>query len=1340
MRKGRSVKPTSSCDADDTVLDAVMRGSVDTVSRLLEHGHDPDLSPPGVSPPIYRAIRFSQPDIALALVKAGCRISWPQRRKGRAVGGNQAHTCTPLLCLAADLNMSDVVLEMCKRQDCDIFARYSDNSSVMHIAVKRNNGRLVRELLHRHQPLKSRFLGLRDDKGLTPIHIAAASGNVKILSLLLGCEEESLSDTATDTSTLTGTADIAVENEVNKADKEDRTFLMKKLVNIPSLGTKYTPLHFASKGHHVCVMKFLIAHGADIDARNIDNNTALHCLCMEGNANHRAVEAVKVLLEAGADCNIAGSMKSRCSSYPRKVKQMTVPMIAACRNRVRFLQLFSDHGADFSAKNSKRMTCLMLALVSGSAEAAMYLLRHHQENAVYHTWADVKGRTYMHYVSHCGSKAGRLAELLLNQGYTYKQAAVNETDDAHCSHEYGCTQTISSQSAICWAVCHNNLNVLSAICKHDPALLLEPGCCSAPIESPLHMAIVLLHGSDFASFCRFLLKHGADPDLKLKGTTVLDFARKWRNMYAYRFLLMAKCGGRMADPSEVVGGCVPFSLQQLTMDVVRQSVRRRKHDFANDIKSLPVPRSVMAVSDSENDLLMAIKCGDADLVRDLLARGSNPNITDDLYDDQPAIVDALEQRRTEIVLSLIDAGCDVNAGKRVFSRRVRGKQCQPLLCVAVERGLELVVCRLLEHPDCDIHQSDHENNTPLHLAVSYRLDSIVRALVPHGFLNRPNLIGHTPFHSVAYIGHLEWLHLFIQQWMQENRDMVADDDLSPVNFVQFYRHFDEAEDTRENSSYVCSENQTEENSDLVVVCNGCVERRENASKSIDEGQSVEYHEKELDGSHGSRNYGEKILGFYHRVPVEGICRDWRMVRNLHLCHLPALVNARANHSGDTMLHLASVGGHVGVVEYLLAHGADANISNTYGRNPLLHMCIIGGLTWRTVAVARALMEAGCDINQKCRSRVTSFLHLTPAMVAAKRNNVQMLTALVDGGADLTALTAEDGIDCFMIALKYGACEAAWLLASTYPEAALHDIVTGKGESPLHFVSNCQRKAGEIATILLKRCFQPHIVNTSNKTPLTLAIWKGNVDVAEAILKHDNGCMLRPPYTWLPTRQYRERFAALCKRSGIGMPLCNGLTQPLTSPPLHEAVTGKLHNESKMMALCHMLLKHGADINEHHEGMTPFERALVTYRYQLALFFASLGCKIKSSRIVDSFLTSAHVGRSSTDFTSSSQEFQPGLQIFNPLSTYLSVQRLTQMETPQGRANKDIILKNAVLAVLGVVIRERLGTPHSLLALCVEKVRSCVRKHGHSFQDATSLPLPRSLIDVILYNFHLNFSK
>ncbi len=119
-----------------------------------------------------------------------------------------------------------------------------------------------------------------------------------------------------------------------------------------------TPLHWACRGIHLEVMKFLVENGADVDAKDYGGNTALHYAAMSD-----AADAVLILTKAGAD------IENR-ENYSR------TPLILCARERggPRTIKILLDAGADVNARDKFQDTALNLASWRGKKEVVDILL------------------------------------------------------------------------------------------------------------------------------------------------------------------------------------------------------------------------------------------------------------------------------------------------------------------------------------------------------------------------------------------------------------------------------------------------------------------------------------------------------------------------------------------------------------------------------------------------------------------------------------------------------------------------------------------------------------------------------------------------------------------------------------------------------------------------------------------------------------------------------------------------------------------------------------------------------------------------------------------------------
>ena len=372
----------------------------------------------------------------------------------------------------------------------------------------------------------------------------------------------------------------------------------------------------------------------------------------------------------------------------------------------------------------------------------------------------------------------------------------------------------------------------------------------------------------------------------------------------------------------------------------------------------------------------------------------------------------------------------------------------------------------------------------------------------------------------------------------------------------------------------------------------------------------------------------------------------------------------------------------------------------------------------------------------------------------------MVDLLLAAGAG--ASTRADGEDtALMAALRYRACEAAWHMLSRGPRDGLAvNHQDRSGDSALHLAASCQRKRPEIAELLLRRGADAKLVNSRQHTPLTLAISLGALDVVETILRHRPGLL--------------SRGSGSGSGSGPPSPCC---WQSALHLCLHPAAGNSL-------PMVHLLLRHGADINAVQAAMTPLERSLAVQEVHLTHLLVSLGCRVRDTALVRSFLSchrsgalpplgkdsrgkvpvsqpqawpasstppSASPASSAAPATSSaSPSSSPAPASSSPASSAATAPAQPpqqMMRTPglhrggrgRGAAGErtgkdDVERETRRLKIVEIVayLTRYLNEPPSLLSLCADAVRSRVRCVGRSFADAAQLPLPESLICTILY--------
>lgn len=143
-------------------------------------------------------------------------------------------------------------------------------------------------------------------------------------------------------------------------------------VNAHESRDRNTPLHTAAMAGNVDAVRFIIAHGAAIDAVDEDGRTAL-MMCLHNSRDAAAV----VLVEAGANLEVADRTRN------------TALMFAARRGQVGAIKAMVARKVVLDAQNSNGKSALHFAAEHGQIDAARELVSAGASAKV----RDTRGRT-----------------------------------------------------------------------------------------------------------------------------------------------------------------------------------------------------------------------------------------------------------------------------------------------------------------------------------------------------------------------------------------------------------------------------------------------------------------------------------------------------------------------------------------------------------------------------------------------------------------------------------------------------------------------------------------------------------------------------------------------------------------------------------------------------------------------------------------------------------------------------------------------------------------------------------------------------------------------------------
>ncbi|MBZ3885271.1 Kinase D-interacting substrate of 220 kDa [Sciurus carolinensis] len=190
-----------------------------------------------------------------------------------------------------------------------------------------------------------------------------------------------------------------------------------------------------------------------------------------------------------------------------------------------------------------------------------------------------------------------------------------------------------------------------------------------------------------------------------------------------------------------------------------------------------------------------------------------------------------------------------------------------------------------------------------------------------------------------------------------------------------------------------------------------------------------------------------------------------------------------NEGGWTALMWACYKGRTEVVELLLSHGANPNVTGLYGTTPLVWAARKGHLE-----CVKHLLAMGADVDQEGANSMTALI------VAVKGGYTQSVKEILKRNPNVN-LTDKDGNTALMIASKEGHTEIVQDLldAGTYV-----NIPDRSGDTVL--IGAVRGGHVEIVRALLQKYADIDIRGQDNKTALYWAVEKGNATMVRDILQ------------------------------------------------------------------------------------------------------------------------------------------------------------------------------------------------------------------------------------------------
>jgi ankyrin repeat protein len=419
-------------------------------------------------------------------------------------------------------------------------------------------------------------------------------------------------------------------------------------------------------------VRALATRHADLNAAQTDGTTALQWA-----AHWNDLDEVKLLLKSGANPKLA----NRYGVSPLSE--------AAAAGNAAMIGLLLQAGADAKTLTTPDgETVLMTAARSGSLEAVRVLLA---AGADVNAKESYRGQTALMWAA--AEHHADIVKLLLQHGADWKmQSAARETSLPKLSAASSVTPLArGGLTAFHFAAREGDIET--------GRVMLDAGVAINEVDADGTSGLVVAILNKRYSYAKFLLDRGADPNLAdARGRAALYAAIDMRNQ------------DYSALPAHKEDDPLP------SLDLIQALLVRGANPNAQLTKALP-GRSGMDAGDTTlgagaTPLMRAARAGDAAVMRALLAKGADPNLT--TKDGNNALQFA--------------------AGVGYRDKNTKGTEREALEALKLAVGLGM-----------DINRVNNRGETALHGAASRGADMLVQYLVEQGAqLNAKTKQGFTP--------------------------------------------------------------------------------------------------------------------------------------------------------------------------------------------------------------------------------------------------------------------------------------------------------------------------------------------------------------------------------------------------------------------------------------------------------------------------------------------------------------------------------------------------------------------------------------------------------------------
>ena len=813
------------------------------------------------------------------------------------------------------------------------------------------------------------------------------------------------------------------------------------------------------------VLQEMIDHGADVNATNKENLSALMLAC-----GQRHIDAIHVLLKAESDTNIADKDGFTCLMHA---------VAGDCSKEV--LQAIIDHGTDVNATNEDNRPALMLACFKRHVDAIHVLLKEGSDTNIVNKTGDT---CLMYAVDRDCSK-----EVL--------QAIIDHDADINATNK----ETRNALMMACGMKRVDAIHVLlkaesdtNAVDKYGNTWLMHAvyGDCSKEA-----LQAIIDHGADVNTINKF-------------NRTALMTAYMMRHVDSIHVLLKAGADTNSVDKNgntclmhAVRGDCTKQLLQEIIdlgadVNATNKNSRtalmtacERRHVDA--IYALLKTGSDTNIVDEDGvTCLMYAVYGDCskEVLQALIDHGSDVNATN--KDNSNALMVANVKKHVDAIYVLLKAKSDTNAvdknGDTCLMHAVCGDCSKEVLQAIIDNGADvnatnkynriaLMMACGMRHVDAihvllkaesDTNIADENGVTSLmHAIAKYCSKEVLQALIDHGAdVNATDKSNFTALMLACEKRHADAIHVLLKAGSDTNI-VDKNGDTCLMHAVAGEWNKEVLKEITNRGNDVNATNKGNRTA-LIWACR----------KSYVDAFHV------LQRAESDTNIAEKNSAICRMYAVAGDCNQ--EVLQALIDH-GADVNA-TNKNNRTALMIACFKRYVDSITILLKAGSDTNIEDKDGDTCLMH-AVAGDFSKE---VLQAMIDHGADVNATNKDIKTAL------MWACEMRHVDAIHVLLKAESD-TNIVDKNGATCLMYAVVLD-CSIEVLQAMIDHGADVN--ATNEDNRPALMLACGMRHVGAIH-VLLKAGADTNILDKNGDTCLMYAVDRDcSKEVLQALIDHD----------------------------------------------------------------------------------------------------------------------------------------------------------------------------------------------------------------------------------------------